>query len=95
VFATGLFSVFSASLAFGGFSLILKLMSIELKVDMAKLFVIFGVLILTINNVCFLPKVRQERLYNEFIQSQNTIRDIGAVVLSIFSIVLLVIVIRM
>lgn len=96
VFATGFFSLFSSSIFYGILVIILHLLNAsDFILNSAMGLGGFVAIVLGINYIYFLPKKRQQRLYQKYKKVQSTQRDIFTIILSIVSIALLVFAIRM
>ncbi|NPA36556.1 MAG: hypothetical protein GXO47_06880, partial [Chlorobi bacterium] len=96
IFATGFFSLFSSSLFYGILLITFRLFYIpDFGLNSAKGAAVFGVIVLIINYIIFLPKQRQLHLYQKYKEVQSTKRDVFTIILSIASIALMVYAIRM
>jgi hypothetical protein len=92
IFAAGMFSIFVTSLVIG--SLGIWFMFLNLKdffFSNDKYFYAIALLILLTNYFIFIPKKRQTRLYNIYIEKQSLKRDIFSIALSIFSIAIIIV----
>lgn len=91
IFATGMFSVFVSCLLIGSIGFLLCFIDLQgLLLNNGINFIIPGIIILIINYLIFLPKVRQMYLYDLYKEKQSTLRDVFTIFISVFSIVIII-----